>query len=571
MLRTLAIALAAFALAGGVAEAAPTPVLPGVTYERQTTLTSHGPVVLHVVLAPRPGGMLTLEPVLSNDAVPGNEVLTSIQRRLSPTATSIGVNGDFPDRKGGPVGLVLRAGALQHGPLVTRTSVGVDVTGTLRAGRVQLLGTWQGTGPRRSLTVINEPPTGNQLGVFTPAWGPATPQANGTVEVVVQPFPLAAPGKELAGTVVAVAFGGGTAIPPDGVVLVAKGSSATNLRAEGVATGQTIKLRLILKPDWASVVDGVGGGPQLVRDGIAVFRPADAFASATLLARTARSAVGQRGDGSILLVTIDGGRPGYSVGMTSFELAQAMVRLGAVVAVGLGTGPSSGIAFEGSLLSRPIAAEEPITAALLLVYRGVYVPPLAGDTLAPNGDGVADTIALAYKTVRPSQVTATLTGPDGQARIADQGDRAAQTYRFSWNGLTSAGAPDVEGLYRWTVTATDDLGRQSSMDRSFTLNRSLGSLLTTTVLRTSPGASQEVASYVLTRPSHIFVSFLSPAGVVAASLSLKTIQPGRRIVFWNGRDRNGNPVAPGRYTIRVTAENEVGRTQATVPLNVRRT
>ena len=545
--------------------------MPGVTYERQTLLTSHGPVALHIVLGPRPGGVLTLEPVLSNDIVPGSEPLTSIQRRLSPTATSIGVNGDFTEKKGGPAGLVLRTGALQHGPLITRTSVGVDSTGTLRAGRVQLLGTWQGSGPRRSLSVINEPPVGNQLGVFTPAWGPATPEANGTVEVVVRPFPAAAPGKELAGTVVGVAFGGGTAIPPDGAVLVARGSSATNLRAEGITPGQAIKLRLILKPDWAGVVDGVGGGPQLVRDGVAVFRPDEAFASADLLARTARSAVGQRGDGSILLVTVDGGRPGYSVGMTSFELAQALVRLGAIVAVGLGTGPSSGLAFEGTLLSRPVAAEAPITDALLFVYRGVYVPPLAGDTLSPNGDGVADTIGLAYKTVRPSQVTATLAGADGQARITDQGARAAQTYSFSWNGLTPAGTPDAEGLYRWTVTATDDLGRQSSMDRSFTLNRSLGALRATAVLRTAPGKSQPVAAYDLSRPSHIFVTFLSPAGVVAASLSLETIQPGHRIVSWNGRDRNGNPVAPGRYAIRVTVENEVGRTQATVPLVVRRT
>ena len=571
MLRTLAVALAALAFAAGGAAAAPTPVLPGVTYERQTLLTAHGPVVLHVVVGPRPGGLLTLEPVLSNDAVPGSERLTSSQRRLSPTATSIGVNGDYATADGRPVGLVLRAGALQHGPLVTRSSVGVDGTGTLRAARVQLLGTWQGSGPRRPLSLINESPTGNQLALFTPAWGPTTPQVNGTVEVVVQPFPAAAAGKELSGSVTTVGFGGGSAIPPDGAVLVAKGSSATNLRAEGSAIGQTINVRLILKPDWSDSVDGIGGGPQLVRNGIAVFRPAEAFASADLLARTARSAVGQRADGAILLVTVDGGRPGYTVGMTSFELAQAMVRLGATVAVGLGSGPSSALGFEGSLLSRPASGEVPIADALLLVYRGVYIPPLAGDTLSPNGDGVADTIAVAYKAVRQSQVTTTLTGPDGQSRITDQGDRAAQTYAFSWNGLTPAGAPDVEGLYRWQVVATDDLGRQSSMDRSFTLNRTLGALRATAVLRTASGATQPVAGYDLTRPSHISVSLLSPAGAVTAALSLQTLQPGRQAVAWNGRDRNGNPVAPGRYTVRVTAENEIGRTQLMTALVVRRT
>jgi hypothetical protein len=574
VIRTLAVALAALALtaggAAGGAAAAPSPVLPGVTYERQTVLTSHGPVVLHVVVGPRPGGLLTLEPVLSNDAVPDSEPLTSIQRRLSPTATSIGVNGDYTTPNGRPIGLVLRAGALQHGPLVTRASVGVDGTGTLRAARVQLLGTWQGSGQRRPLSVVNESPTGNQLALFTPAWGPTTPQVNGTVEVVVQPFPAAAAGKELSGIVTAVAFGGGSTIPPDGAVLVARGSSATNLRAEGIAIGQTIRVRLILKPDWSDVVDGIGGGPQLVRNGIAVFRPVEGFASADLLARVARSAVGQRSDGAILLVTVDGGRPGYSVGMTSFELAQEMVRLGAIVAVGLGTGPSAALGFEGSLLSRPAVAELPISDALLLVYRGVYVPPLATDTLSPNGDGSADTITVAYKAVRQSQVTATLTGPGGQSRITDQGDRAAQTYSFPWNGLTPAGTPDSEGLYHWTVVATDDLGRQSSMDRSFTLNRTLGALRATAVLRTASGATQPVAGYDLTRTSHILVSFLSPAGAVTATLSLQTLQPGPQVVAWNGRDRNGNPVAPGRYTVRLTAENEIGRTQLTATVVVRR-
>ena len=569
--RTLAVALAALASAAGGAVAAPIAVLPGVTYERQTVLTSHGPVVLHVVVGPRPGGLLTLEPVLANDTVPGSEPLTSIQQRLSPTATAIGLNGDFAKPDGRPVGLALRAGALQHGPLVTRASLGVDGAGTLRAARVQLLGTWQGSGPRRSLSVLNDSPTGNQLALFTPAWGPTTPQANGTVEVAVQPFPAAASGKELSGTVVAVGFGGGSSIPADGAVLVARGSSATNLRAEGIVVGQTIKVRLVLKPDWSDTVDGIGGGPQLVRNGVAVFRPKEAFASADLLARTARSAVGQRADGAILLVTVDGGRPGYSVGMTSFELAQALVRLGASLAVGLGSGPSAALALDGSLLSRPAAGEVPIADALLLVYRGVYSPPLAGDTLSPNGDGVADTIALTYKVVRQSQVTATLTGPDGQSRLTDQGDRAAQTYSFAWNGLTPAGAPDSEGSYRWQVAATDDLGRQSSLERTFTLNRSLGALRTTAVLSAPASVPQPVAGYDLTRPSHILVSFLSPAGVVAATLSLQSLQPGPQVVAWNGRDRNANPVAPGRYTVRVVAENTVGRTQLTTALVVRRT
>lgn len=552
-----------------VAADPPVPLLPGVTYERQASLTPHGPVVLHVITAPRPGGLIALEPVLSNDILPGSEPLTSIQRRLSPTATTVGIAGDFGTTDGRPQGLVLRAGALQHQPLPTRVSVGVDGAGSLRAARLQLLGTWQGAGPRRLLSLVNRAPTGNQLAVFTPAWGPSTPQANGVTEVVLQPFPPTTSPGEISGTVVSVAQGGGSAIPPDGVVLVARGSSATNIAAEA-KPGQTVKLRLLLKPDWTGVVDGIGGGPLLVKDGIAVFRPTDAFPAADLLARAARGAVGQKADGSLLLVTVDGGRRGTSVGMTSFELAQALVRLGATLAVGQVTGAQTGMAFEGKLLSKPSGtAEAGIADALLLVYRGVYAPAVA-PVLSPDGDGVADTIALSYKAVRPSQVTATLLGPDGGTRLADQGQREARSYAFTWNGRTPAGAPDSEGLYRWIVAATDDQGRQSSMERQFALNRTLSRLRTGVVVRASSGVAKQVASYDLTRAARVAVTILSPAGVRVAQLPAAQLAPGKGAVSWDGRDANRAAVAPGRYTVSVAAVNELGTVTLTAPLTVTR-
>ena len=36
--------------------------MPGVTYSRQVQFTAHGPVVLNVMTAPRPGGLYSLKP-----------------------------------------------------------------------------------------------------------------------------------------------------------------------------------------------------------------------------------------------------------------------------------------------------------------------------------------------------------------------------------------------------------------------------------------------------------------------------------------------------------------------------
>ena len=45
---------------------APTLLMPGVTYTKRVQFTPHGPVVLNVVTAPKPGGLYSLAPVLTN-------------------------------------------------------------------------------------------------------------------------------------------------------------------------------------------------------------------------------------------------------------------------------------------------------------------------------------------------------------------------------------------------------------------------------------------------------------------------------------------------------------------------
>ena len=143
-------------------------------------------------------------------------------------------------------------------------------------------------------------------------------------------------------------------------MIVARGSQAQTLAAEAPA-GSTVNVRLVLTPAWAGVVEALGGGPGLVRNGRPVFRSNESFASGQLFSRTARSAIGQTADGHLLLVTVDAGHRGYSTGMTSFELALAMMRLGAVNACALGTGAGATLAFDGKLLSRPSGpAETPI-------------------------------------------------------------------------------------------------------------------------------------------------------------------------------------------------------------------
>jgi hypothetical protein len=573
VLRNALIASLLAAVVAAPSRAANPPVLmPGVTLQNQVQFTVHGPVVFHVLTAPRPGGLWTLEPVLSNETILGTEKLTALERRVSVAATVAGISGDyFGSSDGHPTGILIRNGALDHQPVPTRSSIGIDSSGTLHVDRVKLVATWQGSGQRRPMQAIDDPPpTPSGVAVFTPAYGPSAPAIAGANYVVLEPFPAAVPNTPVQAPVVQAAQGGPVAIPPDGAVLVARGGSASSLAAEA-PVGQSVTLRLILNPSWAGVTEALGGGPLLVRNGRPIFRANEAFTTDQLLLRQARAAVGQLADGRILLVTVDGGQPGYSTGMTSFELAQALARLGAVTAVALGSGVQAGMAFDGDLLSRPAGAESPVSEALLVEYAGVYTPLPVAPVLSPNGDGVAEKEQLAYRVVRPSAVSANLIGPDGVARLTFSGPEQPGTYPVDWSGLKPDGTPDAEGTYRWVVSATDDLGRMSTFERRFSLNLTLGFAKPAASTIPVPGtAARTVATFTLTRPATVTARIDTLSGVLLRTIGRFTAPAGPLNVAWDGRTDSGAVVYSGRYVAHVIADNELGTVDLSTAFTVRR-
>ncbi len=462
MLRRAVIALVVTGTLAAPAGAAPIrgqTLMPGVIYSKQVEFTPHGPVVLNVVSAPRPTGLYSVRAWLSNGAVQGRERLTDMESAVSATTTVVGVNGDFFDtRWGTPSSVLVRGGVLGAGTKGGRSAAGFDAGGSLHVDRLSFDGSWKGTGQFRPLG-LNEPPGRSNVTLYTSAWGQTTPAESGTVEAVLASFPGASPNRTLTAPVTQLVQGGNQAIPPNGAVLVARAGQVNVLTAEA-PVGGTVAIRLILTPRWNDVREAVGGGPVLVRNGRPVFRANESFTASQLFTRTARSAVGQTADGRVLFVTADGGRRGYSTGMTSFELALAMMRFGAVSACGLGTGAPAALAFDGKLLSRPSdrAGESPVADAFFLGYEGVYSPSPA-PTVA-----VGKTETLAYKVVRPSTVTATLTGPGG-ATTLDSGTKAPGTHTFNWTAT-------AEGRWTFSVDAVDDLGRRSGTDRAFTVGSS---------------------------------------------------------------------------------------------------
>ena len=159
VLRKAAITALLFAIFAAPAQAGRISLMPGVTYERQVRFTPNGPVVVHILRAPRPTGLYALRPLLSNDSLLGRETVTSMQKRASSTATVAGVNGDmFSWDEGLPSSMLMQSGVLETPPHPLRSSLGVSDDGSLLIDRVKMLGQWQGSGPQRALNGLNQRP-----------------------------------------------------------------------------------------------------------------------------------------------------------------------------------------------------------------------------------------------------------------------------------------------------------------------------------------------------------------------------------------------------------------------------
>jgi phosphodiester glycosidase/flagellar hook capping protein FlgD len=571
---TVVAALLAATLHSPAAPAAPRELWPGVTYEQGVQFTQRGPVAISVLRGPRPGGLTSLEPVLSNDTIVGRERLTDMQTRLaaSSTGTAAGVNGDyFTFATGRPSGVLMRDAQLVSPPNGNRASAGITTDGRLDIRRVSMAGTWRSTIQAHALGALNGLPTASGAALLTNGYGPETPAVPGSIAVVLFPFPAATPDVDLVAPVVEVRTdGGAVAIPPGGAVLLARGSSSTALGAEALVAS-SITVRLALRPAWPGIVSAIGGGPQLVRDGAPIFRSGEAFTTRQLGPRAPRSAVGQLRDGRIVLVAVDGRQPGYSIGLTNFELAQTLVRLGAVTGMALDSGGSTTMAYDGALLNRPSdGRERAISTALMFVYRGVFAPEPPA-RVSPNGDGVADTPDLRYRIVRQSTVSISLRGPDGSVPVSTTQTQPPGTYPVPFPATTAADARTPVGAWAFQAKAVDDQGQESAVTRTFVVDDTLGFLRVPKLRAVPPGGRRIPIAWKLSRPARVAVTVLDEAGrVVRSGLAAPAARgEGDQEVVWNGLDRNGQRIA-GRFVVRVAATTDLGRSELDAPIVLRK-
>ena len=391
--------------AGASAEASQTvQVDPGV--EWTTIVRERGPERINV-LAVDPA---RVRGVLSNGRIAGRERLSGMGRRVNAVA---GVNGTDFTPSGDPVGALALDGELLSEPVDGRSALmlwapdegrapsiarlrfrgRVSVNGRSREidgidrtrGLVPECGGRGGdlptTRPNAALTCTDA----SELVLLTPRYG-ARPPREGGVEAIVRD-----------GRVARIRPPGTGPVPGDGILLTGTGDAARFLRNAAlprsrvevgltlIAGGERIRVAPDdgapggdIVPSAGSPTAVLGSGPRLLRAGrIAVsatvegFDPPQApgFFRSFVAGRNPRTLAGVRPDGTLLLVTVDGGRPGWSSGMTLTEAARLMGSLGATDALNLDGGGSSTMIVRGEVVNRPSGrvGERPVSNGLFVL------------------------------------------------------------------------------------------------------------------------------------------------------------------------------------------------------------
>ena len=113
----------------------------------------------------------------------------------------------------------------------------------------------------------------------------------------------------------------------------------------------------------------IGAGPYLVKDS-EIYTDYKAQKLESISGKNPRSAIGYKNDGTFIIVTVDG-REKTSVGMTLYELAKLMKKIGCEYAMNFDGGSSSALYVKGNIVNTAINKEGIAVSNALLVKEEI--------------------------------------------------------------------------------------------------------------------------------------------------------------------------------------------------------
>jgi hypothetical protein len=372
-----------------------------VVYTGEDGIETTGPWVVHVLEIDPALYDGTLRPELATGIIPDKETVTSISARTDALAATNGGYFVVDPTDGTPgdlAGISVLRGQLASEAVDGRTSLllpaGSSGEGADIAALTDSLSAAASDGARREVDGVNRAPgliracggvggdqpterpkhdftctDESELIRFTPLFGTTTAPGVGAEAIL-----------DSTGRVVGFREERGGTIPPDGSVLSGTGDAADWLRSHATI-GARMEVKTAISADGAPLTGRTGvvnGGPRLLSNGSPditayaegfVWPENPEFYYRFGVKRNPRTMAGIMPNGKLLLVAVDGHKPGYSVGASFREEAATMAALGAREAVNLDGGGSTTMTVGGKLVNRPsdVTGERPIGDAVVLL------------------------------------------------------------------------------------------------------------------------------------------------------------------------------------------------------------
>lgn len=383
------------------------PVWPGVQRAEWRLTTDGGDPVRAQVVSVAPDAPVDLDLAFGQGRLPGLETVPSMARGRVDAGAVLGINGGFwraapfgrPDGFTALDGRLVAEAETQGHPDTGRGAFGVRADGDIVVDRitpqdVEVDGTGQPTTPLTGVNrldregTVRVPADGDDAAyLITDQFGSTVTLPDnaergparwrGVDDVSVVPRGTGEPG--VAGEARDAAPGETLSIPSPGGLLLGYGdgrSLVDGLSAGDVAVTTSLGIDAPVPgrtgTRWEAVTTGVTGGPHILRDG-GMTAPsgweAEGFAPSHH-GRQPRTAVGVTGDGTLLLVTVDGRAPDRSVGLGSAEMATFFRELGAQEAVLLDGGGSSTMTQDTVTVNTPSDGQaRPVANAVFVQHR----------------------------------------------------------------------------------------------------------------------------------------------------------------------------------------------------------
>lgn len=339
------------------------------------------------VVSIHPSTKANIDTVLGQDTLPGLETTSSMSRR---NEAIVAVNGDYAHTGGRPVHPFARNGRLIQSEQIYGRSVAADtLTPRVQVGpsdlRIHLH--VPATGQVAPVSKVNSGPSDRgAVAITTREGGGISPVPANSCAARIQP--KSAPYHSETGRTgqkyeVREVRCSAEAMTPGDDVLTAPLDGMHAQALKNLQVGQEVNVSWSI--GWSNVLDTLGGNPSLVTAGKVVSANVDG--SGGYFQRNPRTVVGHKADGTTLLVTIDGRGAGGSVGMTLREVAELLVRLGAVEAIGLDGGGSTTLVIAGHVQNVPsdsTGVERPVSSSLQLVPAATGIRTQGSSGLTPE-------------------------------------------------------------------------------------------------------------------------------------------------------------------------------------------